>query len=191
VTSAPTTTGSVDAEFRAFAQEIDAAVRAGDATFFRERMKTVPVDCASAPDANQLGGTACETPDARYDGFATGVWRSEGGTVPADGAAAAFQSLFDAQLADASDEFGGGEAQVYALNVRDGAYKAAITALVTRPAEFAGEGPLRAALSTSWVREGDRWVMEGPLIIAYVLAEDFLRPTAESGYEAWERYAVD
>ena len=43
-------------------------------------------------DANQLGGTSCETPDETYDGFATGLWRTDGGGVlPADAAVGAFQ----------------------------------------------------------------------------------------------------
>ena len=190
-TSAPTTQANIDDDFRAFARDMDAQARMRDARFFRERMKTVRVDCSTAPDANQIGGPICETPDAMYDGFATGAWRSEGSIVPADAAAAAFQALFDAELPAENDEFGNGAAQVYALNVREGAYKAVITALVARPPDFAGEGPLRAVLSTSWVREGDRWMMEGPLIIAYVLAEDFLEPTSESGYDAWERFTSD
>lgn len=189
-TNTPTPTGG-DVGFRTFAAQIDAAIRAGDIGFFRERMITVPVDCATAPDAGEIGGPVCPEPDARYDGFATGTWRSEGGIVPADSAATAFEHLFDEQLAGTSDEFGDGAAGVYALNVQTGDYKAAISALVARPADFAGDGPLRAALSTSWVFDDGEWRMEGPLIIAYVLAEDFLRPSPESGYDAWERFAPD
>jgi hypothetical protein len=108
--------------------------------------------------------------------------------VPADNAAGAFARIFADQLPDESDGYGNGGAQVYALNVQDGAYKAAITALVPRPSDFAGSGPLRVALSTSWTFDGDEWRMISPLISAYVLAEDFLDPSAESGYDAWERF---
>jgi hypothetical protein len=178
-----------DAGFRAFAGDIAAAVEAGDAAFFRERMQTVPVDCSTDPNVGQIGGPVCPTPDAMYDGFQTGAWRSEGAIVPADGAAEAFQRLFDEQLPGESDVYGSGEAQLYALNVESGAYQAAITALAPRPPDFAGEGPLRAVLSTSWVFEDGEWRM-ALLIIAYVLAEDFLEPNPEAGYDAWERYSL-
>ena len=174
--------------FRAFAREIDDAAKAGDVAFFRERMVTTPVDCSTATAKGQIGGPVCETPDARFDGFDVGPWRSEAAIVPADDAAGAFRRLFDEQLAGERDEYGDGAAVVYALNVRDGAYMAAITALVHRPADFAGEGPLRAALSTKWEFEGGEWRMAPPLIVAYVLADDFLKPSPESGYDAWERF---
>jgi hypothetical protein len=78
--------------------------------------------------------------------------------------------------------------RVYALNVQDVAYKAVITWLQQRPADFAGTGPLRGVLSTNWSYRDNRWQLEAPLITAYVLAEDFLAPHAETGYDAWERF---
>jgi hypothetical protein len=148
--------------FRAFARQIEAAVVAGDTPFFRQRMKTVHVDCRTVTDANQIGGTACDTPDAIYEGFATAPWRTDGGGIhPADSAVAAFQRLFDDQLRGEGGDYGSGAAHVYALNVRDGAYAAVITALVARPPDFAGEGPLRVALSTSWLFENRQWRWAG------------------------------
>jgi hypothetical protein len=137
-------------------------------------------------NANQEGGTICETPDAIYDGFISGHWQAGGGTGPAEGAAGAIIRLFDEQEPAATDNYGSGDARVHALNVRPGAYKAVITALVQRDAA------VRTVLSTSWTFENGDWRWESPLIIARgVLAEDFLtvnRP--ETGYNAWERFGV-
>jgi len=188
-TQPPATTPTAGADgFRAFARQIDQAVVARDTTFFRQHMKTIHVDCRTVTDANQLGGTDCATPDAAYEGFGTAPWRTDGGGIhPADAAVTIFQRVFDEQLAGDSDDYGSGAARVYALNVEDGRYWAIIAALITRPSNFAGSGPLRIALATSWLFEDGQWRTDG-LVSAYVLAEDFLNPNPEAQFDAWERF---
>jgi hypothetical protein len=176
--------------FRQFAVRVlDPAVRARDAAFLRGRMKTQPVVCTEQ-DLNPqgAGGPVCESAGQRYDGFPSGAWRSEGAIIPVDGAAETFQDFFSRVAAGQSDAFGDGRPEVYATSFGDDHARTVISAIVERPPDFAGSGPLRAAISTSWAFEGGRWVMTD-MIVAYVLAEDFLQPTPEGRayYPNWER----
>jgi hypothetical protein len=191
----PAATGTADAgdedpaAFREFAALIDDAVETGDTQFFAERLKTTHVVCDETNTPPEVGDPACEFIGQEFEGFQTGGWRSEGAVVPAERVPAAFQRVYDGALADAQDEFAGGAPDVYAISDDGTEGAAAITALVERPSDFAGTGPLRVVLSTSWVREDDGWLMD-LLISAYVLAEDFLQPSPEvsSYYRNWERF---
>jgi len=186
-TAAPESPG--DDGFRSFARALDGAVRSEDIDFISPRLRTTPVDCSGA-DANQAGGPVCDYPGQRYDGMSAGVWRSEGGIVPASDVIDQIASVMHNALPKERDTFGDGAAQVYALNVEPGTYVAILAALITRPANFAGSGPLRVAIGTSWDYGDGRWEMTG-VLYAYVLAEDLLQPKSaapESPYAHWERF---
>lgn len=190
---APTPTVAVVLEesFRAFAAEIDAAARAGDVAFFMERLKTEPVVCTEDMVPPQMGGPACTVVGERFDGFPLSSWRSEGALVPARQIEEQLRArLFALVAPEASDEFGDGNPGVYAINASDDRYAALLTAMIERPAEFSGSGPLRVAIHTAWEHDGAEWRMTG-MMNAYVLGEEFLRPdeVVRSYYPQWERYA--
>ena len=179
--------------FHEFAAEIDAALRAGDAAFFGERLQTEPVVCDETNTPPRLGDPACEFIGQQFDGVLVGSWRSEGAVVPAEAAIEHFERLFATSLPDESDQFGTGGPRVYAISAGEMSSGAVVTALVERPPEFAGEGPLRAVLSTHWVYVGGGQWRLGSMIVAYVLAEDFLIPNNEVRpyYPNWERFEND
>lgn len=190
-TATPAPTATAGESFRAFAAEIDAAARASDVAFFMERLKTEPVVCTEEMVPPQMGGPACSVVGERFDGFLLTSWRSEGGLVPAPRIEEQLRDrFFGTALPEARDEFGGGVPRVYAINAFDGVYAALLTALIERPAGFAGSGPLRVSIHTAWEYDGTRWRMT-QMMGAYVLGEEFLRPddVVRSYYPQWERFA--
>lgn len=178
-----------DAGFRAFAAELDAAVKTQPVDFLRERMQTTHIVCGPEDVPPGLGGPACESVGQEFDGFDVSAWRSEGATVPVETAVRGLDAFFSGTLPDESDAFGGGAPQVYALNVGGGRHDAIVTAIIERPAEIAGEGPLRVALNTSWAFEEGRWLLTG-VMYAYVLGDELLIPAPEARglFPNWERF---
>ncbi|MDI6857916.1 MAG: hypothetical protein QME71_06340 [Dehalococcoidia bacterium] len=179
-----------DAEFRAFAADLDTAIKTQPVDFLRERMRTRHIVCRQEDvEPRGPGGPACESVGQEFDGFEVSAWRSEGATVPVETAVRGLDAFFSGTLPDESDAFGGGEPQVYALNVGGGRYDAIVTAIIERPTDIAGEGPLRVALNTSWAFEEGRWLLTG-VMYAYVLADELLTPALEARglFPNWERF---
>ncbi len=75
--------------------------------------------------------------------------------------------------------------------INDGEWKTTVlTAIIERPPEFAGTGPLRVALAAEWIYQDDRWLLQR-ITTAWVLAEDFLEPSDEvkaAMFPDWEPY---
>lgn len=180
-----------DEGFRDFIPLLEDALDLGDLVFLSNRALTEPVVCTAEDLApGGLGGPSCEFEGQSFDGFPIGFWRSEGAIVPVEEAFSEFDTVFSTSLPDESDDFGDGSVQVYALNVGEDAFDAIVTAIIERPEDFAGEGPLRVAIGTSWSFEEDSWMLTDSLA-AFVLAEDLLTPVEEvtAGlYPNWERY---
>jgi hypothetical protein len=177
--------------FRDFAQDLDAAVRAGDVAFITGRLKTEPVTCEEddVPPPH-LDSPRCSYVGETFEGFVLAHWRSEGGLVPATQIEEQLRDRFvGVALANERDGFTDGRPQVYAITAADERYAALLTAMIERPSNFAGEGPLRVAIDTQWEYERGRWVMTW-MMNAYVLAEEFLRPddVVRSYYPLWERF---
>jgi hypothetical protein len=175
--------------FRQFVPLLQAALDRGDVSFLADRMKTIDVVCRVEDVPTQLGGPQCDFEGQAYAGFKTGTWRSEGGVGPASNTISQLEKLFATVQPSASDEFGDGAVRVYALNQEEEQQDAIIAAMIERPANFAGSGPLRVALATTWSFEEGRWMLTF-ILSAYVLAEDLLIPS-EAGrpyYPNWERY---
>jgi hypothetical protein len=93
------------------------------------------------------------------------------------------------------DRYGEADPRVYALGeqaslTRGPATQAAVvTALIRRPENFAGSGPLRVVVVTHWRMVAGEWRLVF-LLGAFVLGEDFLQDT-EAGrawLRAWERF---
>ena len=82
-----------------------------------------------------------------------------------------------------------GRARVYATGMVDGAQATVLTALVDRPANFAGAGPLRVAEVISWKERGGQWAAVA-LLNASILPQDLLTPTADgrSLVQGWQKF---
>lgn len=191
-----TPSGSSDGEtfgeegFRQYAPLLQAALAAHDMDFVSDRAMRRPVVCAKEDIEGRLGGPRCEFEGQTYDGFGVAYWTEIGAIVPVDEALAEFENLFAAELPDAEDEFGDGAVRVYALSAGGDRYDSIITAIVERPEDIDGEGPLRVAIGTSWAGVGGRWMMTG-ILVAYEGAEEFLRPSQqieEVVYPYWEPF---
>lgn len=190
-TSTPVPDGEADGAdgFRQFIPAFQEGLDGGDGSFLRDRALTEAVVCTADDVApSGIGGPACEFEGQEFDGFQVGFWRSEGATVPVEGAFSEFDTMFFTTLPGETDEFGDGAVRVYALNVGD-SFNAIVTAIIERPSDFGGEGPLRVAVGTSWQFEGDGWMVDSTLT-AFVLGEEFLVPGDEDSppYPNWERY---
>jgi hypothetical protein len=178
-----------DDGFRRFAAQLQTALDRRDLAFLLDRMETIPVVCGP-DDLRGLGGPQCQREDERYDGFAIARWRSEGNIVPVTTVVQQLQRLLETQRPEAEDSFGAGGLQVYALDLTDGARHALLTALIDRPANFSGSGPLRVAVGTAWLFQDGRWAFTS-LLNAYVAGEEFLipcEPALEFLGGAWERF---
>lgn len=164
--------------FLEFARELDEALRQGDIAELVARLDAEPYTCTDEDLEPSLGAPACEFAGQQFDAFMLANWRSHGSLVPVARAEEQLRTFGESVLPDAEDEYGSGEARVHAVGLRGDSYQTVITALIERPENFAGSGPLRVALVLPWHLDDDRWLAES-LLMAYVLAEDFLEPTEE------------
>jgi hypothetical protein len=195
---APTATSSTQSAehpgadgFRDFAGHLDAAVHAGDVAFITGRLKTERVICEEddVPPPH-LDSPRCSFVGETFEGFTLAHWRSEGGLVPATQIEEQLRDRFvRVAMAGERDEFTDGRPQVYAITASDQRYAALLTAMIERPSDFAGEGPLRVAIDTQWEFDNGRWVMIW-MMNAYVLADEFLRPddVVRTYYPLWQRF---
>lgn len=176
--------------FRAFAAEIQAALDAQDGAFFHDRAQLQEGICTEADVAGGIGAAPCDTVGEPWQAFQTGAWRSEGFLIPLDEDTTLLDEFWGQARPEFADQFGDGRPRVYALVLDDDEARAILTTLVERPADFAGEGPLRVVRVMSWSFDGERWRLTS-LLIANVLAEEFLIPcqgALDYTSEAWERY---
>ena len=184
---------SISPAFRRFAGQINAALQAGNIDFFRQRAKTERVVCTAENTPAQLGGPSCERVGQEFDGFAVGNWRSHGSAVPVESALTQLARLWTQNTAPAADAYGTAAARVHAIGTSSSdegeRYTAIATAMIERPSNFAGAGPLRVAMLLVWAPEGNDFRFEF-LLSAFVLAEDFLDPSSEGrGWTpVWERF---
>lgn len=175
--------------FRQFIPTLQEALDEGDASFLRGRALTQAIVC-TADDVAPAGpgGPSCEFEGQEFDGFTVTAWRGEGAVIPVEDAFSRFDTILSTSLLDESDDFGDGSVQVYALNVGDN-FDAIVTAIIERPSDAGGEGPLRVAYGTNWVFESERWMVTRTLT-AFVLGEELLEPAevVQPLYPDWERY---
>ena len=175
--------------FRQFIPTLQDALDDGDASFLRDRALADAVVCTAddlAPGGP--GGPACEFEGQEFDGFTVTFWRSEGAIIPVENAFSELGTMLATAMPAESDDFGDGTVQVYALNVGD-SFNAIITAIIERPVDFGGEGPLRVSYGTAWTFTDGSWMVTSTRT-AFVLGEELLVPADEVGnlYPDWERY---
>ncbi|MBI2305238.1 MAG: hypothetical protein HYU86_10915 [Chloroflexi bacterium] len=172
-------------EIRELAKEVDAALQRRDLLFFKESAVTLPITCGAKDVPPGIGGPDCQYVGQQFDGFPIARMGSEGGTIPLENALALIERLWSESVPQATDQFGSGEARVYAL----GPSAVVLTALIERPQDFAGAGPLRVSLATHWRQESSGWRFV-KLTSAFVLGKAFLvpEPAALSHLQGWERF---
>jgi hypothetical protein len=175
--------------FRDFAGQLDQALREGNIDFVSERLLAFEYTCTADDLNGGPGGPVCDFEGQTFDGFREAIWRSHGYLVPVENAAQNLNEFITSVLPNETDEFGTGAPQVYALGPDPDPYQTVVTALVERPADVGGQGPLRVAYVIDWVEADGLWLAE-QVLIAEVLAEDFLEPTSagENYVEGWEPF---
>lgn len=175
--------------FMAFAGELDAELRAGNIDAIIDRLNAEPYTCTEDDFGEGAGRPACDFAGQQFDGFLTATWRSEGSLAPVERTEEFLRSFMDSVLPDEQDQYGTGEARVYATAAGEEPYKLVITAIIDRPEEFGGGGPIRVSLVLPWQFEDGRWQAES-LLVAYVLGEEFLEPNPESSpiVPGWEEF---
>jgi hypothetical protein len=197
--AAPPADSPIPLAFRSFACIIDTVLQkpATDPqalAFFREAALTIPVVCtADNTQPRGAGGPACTSVGEQFAGFPSSNWRSSGGLIPVDRAIATLSRLWTETVPGATDAYGASGARMYAIGMRnssDGPHPASvITAIIKRPPEFAGSGPLRVAMVLEWREEGGAWRLVS-LTNAFVLAEEWLEPAEEVRQQmpSWQRF---
>ena len=182
----PAPTMPVPPAIRDLGKDVDAALQRRDSSFFRQRAITQPITCrAEDVPPRGSGGPECRTVGQKFDGFPVAHWLSEGAIVTVEDALAQIERLWKESLAREKDQFGDGSPKVYAL----GPSAVVLTALIERPQNFAGSGPLRVSLITHWRRENNLWQLVS-ITSAFVQGEHFLTPNPQAVQflQGWERY---
>jgi hypothetical protein len=168
----PTPAPPVSADFRDFAEQIDAALKRGDIDFFSERLSTeTPLSLAFAST-------------------------DRGGEVTADVFLAAIERLWTDLRSDATDGYGDSTPDVYAVSFSHSGrleselvQAAVLTSITEAPADFNRSEPVRATIVTLWVMDADDWRVFS-ILDATVTHDDFLDPTDEGRgrMPSWERF---
>lgn len=175
--------------FREFAQAADAELARGSIDFLVSRLNATPYTCKPSDVPPGVGGPACEYAGQQFNGFAIGHWHSEGGLYPVENAITLLRRLQDESVPGATDAYGQSRPHIYAIGATDGHYATVVTALIKRPANFAGSGPLRVVEVLSWYYSAGRWRASW-LLSAFVMGEEFLQPMPgiQLYVPGWERF---
>ena len=162
--------GSME-DFRAFARQIEAAVKAGDAEFFMAAAKSSTIVCPNEFESRCEG-----QPDGtQIEGIWFGRWRSEGSLFTKD----EMRASITAYLNSLSDP------TLQAIGRRDGAGPVGEVSFFAVVAS--SERPEESTYVFEFIPPGAAWrfasVMEAP-----VLAEEWLNGSCAECYTDWERW---
>lgn len=192
--TAAATGEAADAAFRRLSRSMNRALAEGDRGFFGDRLQTTHRVCGPADVPGYLlQRPTCPQAGYAYDGLELAVFRSdESGLAPAGWVLDLIERLSVQSVEGARDQYGGAGPVVYATGVANdprGLHAAVLTALIERPPEIKGTGPLRAVLVTYWNGAGDQWSLTG-VLYAFVAGEDLLsEQTAGSFFRGWQRFS--
>ena len=177
------------AGFMDFAGTLDSELRQGNIDAIIDRLAAEPYTCTDDDFGEGAGRPACDFAGQQFDGFLTSTWRSEGSLAPVERTEEFLRSFMAAVLPGEQDQYGTGEARVYATAAGEEPYKLVITAIIERPQGYGGDGPMRVSLVLPWQFEDGSWQAES-ILIAYVLGEEFLEPNPESSplVPGWEEF---
>jgi hypothetical protein len=176
-------------EFERFLREFDQELATGSAAAIVSRLAPTPYTCTADDIPQKLGGPLCTSVGQSFNGFRWGRWRSEGSLLLVEQAVSTLEALARDVERQRTDVYGEAQLRVYGFD--EGRKSAVVTAIIGCPPGFAcvdsGQG-LRVALVLNFA-QGDGWAIPS-LTSAYVMAEDFLKPTPE-GREVmpgWRRF---
>ncbi len=177
------------AGFKDFAGALDSELRQGNIDAIIERLAAEPYTCTENDMGEGLGRPACDFAGQQFNGFLLSNWRSEGSLAPVERTEELLRSFMAAVLPGEQDQYGSGEARVYATAAGAEPYKLVITAIVERPEGFDPGDPIRVSLVIPWQYDGSQW-QAVEVMVAYVLGEEFLEPNPESSalVPGWEKF---
>ena len=108
---------------------------------------------------------------------------------------AMISQLWTEAVPGASDKYGPSTPTLYAVGTEatsggPSAYTTVLTALIERPADFPGSGPLRVSLVPTWVPEGPNDFGLVFLLKAFHQGEEWLErtPSTMQRMPVWERF---
>lgn len=136
---------------------------------------------------------ACTATGQEYDGIDLSYWRTDdSGPVPVDWGLSMIEQLWQGAIVGGQDQYGPAAPQVYAIgttNLPGPTQASVLTALIERPTEMEGSGPLRAVLVLHWQQVNGDWEFVG-LLNAFVLGEEFLQEdgTGRGWMSTWQRF---
>lgn len=153
------------------------------------RLRTEEYTCKAMDIEPGLGQPECKTAGEVIQSVLVGNWRSEGGLRKVETVVAQIQALQKEIDTAKSDPWGNGFPTVYAFDAVE--HKAAVTMITKCLPQFQClDGTMRVALVLTFEFEDGHWGVTR-LLNAYVLAEEFLEPSAEAKQiqmPNWERF---
>ncbi len=153
------------------------------------RLRTEEFTCKASDLEPGLGQPECKTAGEVIKAVQVGNWRSEGGLRKVETVVAQIQALQKEIDTAKSDKWGDGFPTVYAFDAVE--HKAAVTMMTKCLPQFqCPDGTMRVALVLTFEFKDGRWGVTN-LLNAYVLAEEFLEPSAEAKQVQmpnWERF---
>lgn len=187
----PTITPTPDAEspegFEEALRDFEEQLRSGGLDAITARLLLEDYTCKDSDLQPGLGQPECTTAGEVIRAIEMSAWRSEGGLRKVESVVAFLQSLNADVEADASDQWGEGDFDIYAFD--SSVNRAVLTFMVECQENFQCDGGVqRVAMVLGFEYEDDRW-MVSRIMNAFVLYEDFLDPTSEGGayFPEWEQ----
>lgn len=178
-----------DDGFRIFVRRLDAGLQAQGAAAIRARWKTIEVVCRAEDVPQRRDGAFCDHAGEQYQGIESSSWRSSGGIAPVERVNARLDEASATLRFEVTDQYGDGAMRVYATSINGAVYRTVVTAVITSPADFGPQRPLRVVWLLTWEHSGGEWKAT-KIMFAYVLAGDLLDPTNEGRgvVPNWQRF---
>lgn len=188
-TNTPTPEAGSRDGFIAMLRTFDQEMSRGEIDPIIARLRTEEFTCKASDLEPGLGQPECKTAGEVIKAVQVGNWRSEGGLRKVETVVAQIQALQKEIDTAKSDKWGDGFPTVYAFDAVE--HKAAVTMMTKCLPQFhCPDGTMRVALVLTFEFKDGRWGVTN-LLNAYVLAEEFLEPSAEAKQVQmpnWERF---
>jgi len=179
--------------FRAFAAQIELAIRSDDVQFFVSRAVIQELTCTE-----QYGSCADKPLGTVLTGIPYGLWATEmGAPVPPQEFSGILGSFLEGGRGDLADEYGSGAPSLYALaEIGSGARLSSLyrpdervfMALATAIVPLAGGAPpARRADALLFAKQSGQWVFLGAISSGNLYAS-WLSGSCADCYDYWERW---
>lgn len=160
--------------FTSFARTLGSAVARGDAAAVTSRMPATSRACSAIGVEVAGGDPPCKQVGDLTSGFPVARWRSEGGFLSLTVARSEVEQFFRAVAPAEKDSYGDGTPVIYAISPGGEKPALVITAILSRNGRIG-----RSALLFQFTFADQAWAATY-LLIADVLAEDFLTPVPDA-----------